>query len=253
MIMNPPMRVFFSGVEDSRKNYAQQKQLKVRHDAPSIPIINQVYEKIGTVATKTADFTNDEKKTRDKVHSFNAIIQYERALGNSGNRQLHLVIGVNPDKFDAFYNELHHIGAILSTEVVKTDKTNEYHKLNAERVSVEKKLQSLYELKAHGGTIDEFVSLNEKIFEVEEKLQSLGVELGNFDSENEFCTVKISLYEGDSEKKISFFHRVKVALEWTIQYYSMIIISIFGVSLSALILLVITDKIRAFLTSKGIQ
>lgn len=244
---------FSSDGGDSRKNYAQQKAFKAQYDAPSISVINQVYEKIGKVATKTADFTNDEKKTRDKVRSYNAIIQYERALGKNGNRQLHLVIGVNPEKFDVFYKEIQNIGSILSQEVVKTDKTNEYHKLNAERISVEKKLHSLYELKAHGGTIDEFVSLNEKIFEVEEKLQSLGVELGNFDSENEFCTIKVSMYEGNTERKISLLHRVRVALEWTIQYYSVLVLSIFGVALSSLILIIVADKIRAFLTSKGVS
>nr|GFD12335.1 hypothetical protein [Tanacetum cinerariifolium] len=101
-------------------------------------------------------------------------------------------------------------------EITKVDKTNEYRQLNAKKVSIEKTLASLNELKSKGGQISDFVSLNDKILEIEEKLQELGVELGNFDAENEFCTVKFSLYEGATEKSISFIHRLKVALEWTI-------------------------------------
>lgn len=244
---------YFNSVENKIKNYAQQKAFKVERAETFSYNVSQIYEKIATITTKTHEFEHDEKRTRDKIKTYNAVIQYERALGSSSDRQLHLVIGVNPDKFDTFYKEVQTIGAIKSKEVIKTDKTNEYHKLNAEKISIEKKLQSLNELKAHGGSIEEFISLNEKIFEVEEKLQSLGVELGNFDSENEFCTVRVSLYEGEAEKKISLLHRIKVVLEWTIKFYSVLVTAVFGAALSVLIILVIADKVRGFLKTKGVS
>lgn len=56
------------------------------------------------------------------------------------------------------------------------------------------------DLKAKGGQIADYVALNDRILEVEEKAQELGVELGNFDAENQLCTVKLSMYEGATEK-----------------------------------------------------
>ena len=99
-------------------------------------------------------------------------------------------------------------------------------------------------MKSKGGEIADFVSLNEKILEVEEKLQGLGVELGNFDTENEFCTVKLSLYEGAAEKNISFIHRVKIALEWAIKYFAIIVFCILGLSVTIFVLLLIIDKLK---------
>jgi hypothetical protein len=112
------------------------------------------------------------------------------------------------------------------------------------KTSIEKTLQSLNELKNKGGEISDFVALNEKILEIEEKLQGLGVELGNFDAENEFCTVKLSLYEGATEKNISLLHRIKVALEWTIKYFALLLFSMLVISLTIFVLLLIIDKLK---------
>ncbi len=112
------------------------------------------------------------------------------------------------------------------------------------KTSIEKTLQSLNELKSKGGQIADFVSLNDKILEIEEKLQGLGVELGNFDAENEFCTVKLSMYEGATEINISFVHRLKVALEWTIKYFAIIALTTLVLAMTIFILLLIADKLK---------
>lgn len=214
---------FFGSVSNLRKNYASEKMAfknDVQQQAGAAS--SQKYEKTASVKTKSARFEEDEKTTRTIVKSFDAIIQYEQNLGQPGKRQLHLLIGVNPAMFDSFYQQVKTIGSIRSQEVTKVDKTNEYRQLNAQKASLEKTLNSLNELKSRGGEITDFVSLHDKILEIESKLQELGVELGNFDTENEFCTVKMSLYEGEDGRKISVIHRVKVALEWTIKYYLML-------------------------------
>lgn len=205
---------------------------------------NQKFEKTAAIKAKTAEFEKDEKQLKAKTKTFNAVIQYEQNLGQKGNRQIHLLIGVNPILFDSLYIELQKIGVIKATEITKVDKTNEYRQLNAKKASIEKSLQSLNELKTKGGEIADFVALNDKILEIEEKAQELGVELGNFDTENEFCTVKISMYEGATEKKVSFIHRIKVALEWTIKYFAIIALATLVVSLTIFVLLVIVDKLN---------
>ena len=236
---------FFSSMNNLRKNYASEKTAfknDVQQQASTAS--GQKYEKTASIKAKTAQFEEDEKSVRSIAKTFQAVIQYEQNLGQAGKRELHLLIGVNPDSFDSFYQRIRTIGVIKSQEVTKVDKTNEYRQLNAQKASFEKTLQSLNELKSRGGEITDFVSLHDKILEIESKLQELGVDLGNFDTENEFCTVRLSLYEGENEKKISFIHRVKVALEWTIKYYVLLMIGLTGTFFAIFLLLLIMDKLN---------
>lgn len=237
---------FFSSIDHLRKNYASEKMAIKGGDVQVASNIasNQKYEKTASIKTKTSEFEKDENLLKSTSKSFAAVIQYEQNLGQKGNRQIHLLIGVNPGLFDSFYVALKNIGVLKATEITKVDKTNEYRQLNAQKASIEKTLQSLNDLKAKGGEIADFISLNDKILEIEEKAQALGVELGNFDAENEFCTVKLSMYEGATEKNIRFMHRVKVALEWTIKYFAMIALTIFVLTLAIFVMLLIVDKLK---------
>lgn len=236
---------FFSSIDNLRKNYASEKiAMKGDVQVSSNMASNQKFEKTASIKTKTSEFEKDETFLKSKTTSYHAVIQYEQNLGQKGNRQIHLLIGVNPTLFDSFYVDIQKIGVVKATEITKVDKTNEYRKLNAKKTSIEKTLQSLNELKSKGGEIADFVSLNEKILEIEEKLQELGVELGNFDAENEFCTVKLSMYEGATEKNISVIHRIKVALEWTIKYFAILAFTTLVVALAIFVLLLIVDKLE---------
>jgi hypothetical protein len=237
---------FFSSIDKLRKNYASEKMTMKGGDVQvaSNFASNQKYEKTASMKLKSSEFDNDEKLLKSKSKSFNSVIQYEQNLGQKGNRQIHLLIGVNPTLFDSLYIELKKIGVLKATEITKVDKTNEYRQLNAKKASIEKTLQSLNDLKAKGGQIADFVSLNDKILEIEEKAQELGVELGNFDAENEFCTIKLSMYEGATEKNISLIHRIKVALEWAIKYFAIIAVTTLVISLTIFVLLLIIDKLK---------
>ena len=248
---------FFSSVENLRKNYASEKvSYKATKEQFSghgfnttgSAASNQKFEKTASIKSRTSDFEKDESTIKTTTTSYNGVIQYEQNTGLKGNRQIHLLIGISPEKFDVFYAEIQKIGRLLSSEVTKVDKTNDYRQLNATKVSIEKTLVSLKELKSRGGQIADFISLNEKILEVEERLQELGVELGNFDSVNEFCTVKLSLYEGKNTGKISFLHRVKVAFEWSVKYFIIIIFSLLLVSIAILLLLTIIDHFKIIQT-----
>ncbi len=236
---------FFGSINNLRKNYASEKiALKADVQAQSADASNQKFEKTASIKTKTSEFEKDERLLKSTAKSYNAVIQYEQNLGQKGNRQIHVLIGVSPVLFDSFNIEIQKIGVVKATEITKVDKTNEYRQLNAKKITIENTLQSLNELKSKGGQISDFISLNDKILEVQEKLQELGVELGNFDAENEFCTVRISLYEGATEKSISMIHRVKVALEWTLKYYTFFIFIMLGIALVSFVLLLTVDKLK---------
>jgi len=241
---------FFSSIDNQRRNYASEKLLIKGNDVQTTSAVasNQKYEKTAFIKTKTSEFEKDERRVKEKAKSFNTIIQYEQNLGQKGARQIHLLIGVDPALFDSLYSELQQIATLKATEITKVDKTNEYRQLNAKKASIEKTLQSLNDLKSKGGQIADFVALNDKILEIEEKAQELGVELGNFDSENEFCTVKFSMYEGETQSKISFIHRVKVALEWTIEYYSIMAVTVLILTVTIFVGLLIIDRLKIIST-----
>jgi hypothetical protein len=153
-------------------------------------------------------------------------------------------IGVNPMLFDSLYRDLLSIGELKATEITKVDKTNEYRELNAKKTSIENALRNLNELKLKSGQLGEYVALNDKILEIEAQAQELGVELGNFDTENEFCTVMISMNEGAIEQGVSFIHRLKVAFEWSIKYFCYTVSTALVMLLSVFVLLLVVDKLK---------
>jgi hypothetical protein len=207
-----------------RKNYASEKfKGGPAQQQPEGPTggQSQKYEKIATLRAKSGQFEEDETRLKGVVKGFDAVIQFEQNTGNPGHRSLQLLIGVRPERFDSFYTEMQKIGRILSKTITKTDKTNEYLQLNAKRISLEKTRNALLELKSRGGRIDEYIGLENRILEIEGQLQELGVQIGDYDEENEFCTVRFSLFEGE-RSDISLAQRLKVAFEWTVKYYALL-------------------------------
>lgn len=237
---------FFGSVDNIRKNYASEKVQQVNVNVAQAASIasSQKYEKTATVRSKTSQFEKDVTSIKKATNGFAGVIQYEHNSGNKGSRQIQLLIGINPEKFDSFYVKVKEIGEVRSTDITKIDKTNEYRQLNAKKASLEKNLASLNELKSRGGQISDYITLHDKILEIETQMQELGVELGNFNTENEFCTVKFSLYEGAPDKKITVFSRLKVSLEWTIKYYAILVIGIFAALAGSFLILLILDRLN---------
>jgi hypothetical protein len=236
---------YFGSLTNLRKNYATENQQKMASIQVEDPFSTQKYEKTATVSSGTAHFDDDDSLIRKLTNSFEGTIQYEKSLGKKGSRELHLSIGVKPDSFDSFYKAVQIIGQLRSTTITKMDKTNEYRQLNAKKASLEKNLASLSELKNKSGAINDYISLHDKIREVETQLQELGVDLGNFNTQNEFCTLRYSLFEGRARQAISSFQRVKIALEWTIKYYAISIFALAGVFGCSFLLLLVVDRLKA--------
>jgi hypothetical protein len=230
-----------------KRNYASTKmrwEKSVSDNAPrTVSAIEQKYEKIARYTSKTDKFEEDNKKLKGEIVAFKGIVQSENNSGNQGNRIISMSIGIRPDSFDLFCEKVKQIGTIKSVNISKTDKTNEFKKLNAKKASLEKIRNSLVELKNKGGRIDEYISLENRILELESELQDLGVSLGEFDAENEFCTVYFTLSEG-KVVKISFLHRAKVAFEWALKYYALFLCVLFLSGLVSLILVVIVEKLK---------
>lgn len=241
---------FFSSISDLRKNYASEKfdkaayQVSGSPQAPQGAAGSQKYEKTASVRAKSSRFEKDIAAINATTRRFGAVVQYEQNLGNQGNRESHLLIGVNPAAFDSFYQAVQRIGSITARKVTKVDKTHEYRQLNAKRATLENTLASLNELKSKGGAIGDFITLHDKILEIQSQLQELGVELGNFNTENEFCTVRFSLYEGAERTTVSIWARLRTSLEWTIQYYCLLMLALGTMAGVAFLLLLIAGRLK---------
>lgn len=229
-----PSVSFDSFSSDNKKNYASNEykgeKFEIMQES-SVGQVDQKYEQIAEVKSSSNTFQKDEDFVRDQIDGNFGIIQYERKTGNEGKRKLQLQVGVPPENFDTLYGILIKIGDVKSKEIIKNDKTNDYLELNAKKASLEKTLASLVEFKEKNGKIDEYINLENRILEIEERLQQLGVNLGDFDESNEFCTIQFSLAEVAKviSTEISFYHRVKVALEWTLKMYLRFIAILFFV------------------------
>jgi hypothetical protein len=242
---------FFNNLTNLRKNYASEKLTNFNNSGtanPALPQDNtgatQKYEKTATVSCKTSHFEEDEALIRKAIVSFNGSIQYEQSLGKKGSRQVYLSVGVKPAIFDSFYRSVQSIGELRSTVITKVDKTNEYRQLNAKIASLKNTLSSLDDLKNRSGAVGDFVQLHDKILEIETQLQELGVQLGDFNTENEFCTLRFSLLEGAAITKTNLYQRIKIALEWTIKYYVLSVVGLASVLVIAFILILLIDRLK---------
>ena len=235
---------FFENIGSSKRNFASKEyKMKSNGPVPTATKVDQKYEKIAEIRTKTEAFEDEEKAARKLIEKFDALIQFEQKNGNDDNRKLNLLIGVPPENFDSLYTSLIGIGRVSAKQITKKDKTNEYKELNAKRLSLEKIRVSLIELKSKGCKSEEYMQLENRILEIEQSLQELGVSLGDFDEENEFCTVQFSLIEGKI-KPISFLHRVKVALEWTVGIYLQLFVVLTLILVFAYLLILVIDKLK---------
>ena len=231
----------------SLTNIASTKYELKKGEASNAEVISvdQKYEKTATLSCKSNKFEEDEESLRKTIADEGAIIQFQQTSGNEGYRRIYMQIGVQPDRFDNFIDQMNANQNVLSLSVTKKDKTNEYRELDSKIKTLQMTRSSLIELKSKGGQIAEYINLENRILEIDEQLQQLGVQMGSYDSENEFCTVKLSLREGQI-KKISIFQRLKVALEWTIKYYLMFTFSMLLALGGAFLIVLILDKLKVF-------
>ncbi|TXH71351.1 MAG: DUF4349 domain-containing protein [Thiothrix sp.] len=247
--VQPTQTEFESPIESfdlERKNYASSKLQAAPSGQAALAAIDQKYEKVGTLTSVSPAYDQDEKALYELIKQEQLMIQFEQRAGLTPARQLNIALGVIPDKFDSTIEALRKIGDLKSIQIDKNDKTNEYKKLEAERISLQKARETLLELRQKDANTGELISLTNQLLEVEKQIQALGVSLGDFDEKNEFCTVKFSLKERRADKviQIGFLQRAKVALEWTVGAYFMFWLVLFLGLGSLWFLAALVDKVK---------
>ncbi|MDU8927490.1 DUF4349 domain-containing protein [Alisedimentitalea sp. MJ-SS2] len=237
--------------ELSRKNYAGQKQSVGGGTGPAS--VDQRYEKVATLGQSSDAFDEDEAKVRSVAKAAQALVQHEQAFGLKGRRQLQLALGVPPAAFDDVIIQIREIGEPVSFQVNKTDKTNEYRALLAQQESLRKSRDNLLELKVRDAELDDLIALESRILDLENQIQSLGVSVGEFDSEFEFVTIKLTLSEvrPPVERFIPFLKRAKAALEWTVYASLGIAAALFFFVTAAVLFVLLLQMVRRAMPAEG--
>ena len=229
----------------ARKNYASEKLLAPAQNGQQSYNVDQKYEKVASLSSRTEAFDQDEARVRGLTEQHHALVEYEQSSGLNGSRRLELAIGIVPAEFDNAVQDLSRIGKLSSIRVDKTDKTREYRDLRAKQASLEKARDSLTSLKGRAGRIDELMNLEERLLDIEGQVQSVGVSLGEFSQENEFCTIQLTLQESTrTTGHISFLHRLRVALHWTVIYYLALLGLLLAGALLALTAIALLEKLK---------
>ena len=197
------------------KNYASQR---VEYNAAgSASVLDQKYERIASIVSKTVDYDNDLARFQEVLEANKAVVQMEDSRGLPGSRRVDLVIGVRPDSFDQMREAVLTIGRIISSTATIVDKTYEYRQMIAEKETLERRRKSYEELKTRGGSISELLQLEDKIIEVDIMIQQQLVGLGEYSDDNALCTINFSLYEGSVA---SISRKLWNALLWSVAVYA---------------------------------
>ncbi len=210
-----------------RKNYASQKQ---QVSAGMALGDSQKYEKIATVSMATRQFEDHRMEIDRIVTQSNGQVQLEELQGLAGRRVLNLGIGIPPDKFDGFIATVRKLARETGLTIVKNDKTNEYLRLRASRASLEKSRSQLESLQAAGGSVDERLKVQTQLSELEGKIQEMSVSLGEFDMQNELCTVKLMLTEERAGVEVSSLRRLHRALIDTIPDFAFLTFGLLSIT-----------------------
>jgi hypothetical protein len=173
------------------------------------------------------------------------MIQSERNEGLKGKRRLALVVGVVPERFDAFVGDLRQVGKLVSFQVTKTDKTGDHLALMAKRAVIEKKLKTLESLRRFGGKMGDLLDLQQRIFDTVTELRALGVEIGHFEGQVSLCTVVVSLEErAGAGSPVSI---ASVAFRWALWVYLKVwMLLLFGAFVFLLAKRSATSAVRTF-------
>jgi Domain of unknown function (DUF4349) len=253
-----PIQAAADAFEIGRKNYASSKKLEglaagqaasVAFDAAAAGA--QKYEKVGSLTQVSTEFEADRSKIDDLIKGSAGVVQLERATGLKGGRSLQLGIGVPPDKFDAFIESVRVVGKSVAIEVVKNDKTNDYLQLRAKRATLDKARTALEDLRAGGGSTEERVNVQNRLTEIEQQIQDLGVSLGEFDTQNELCTVKLTLQERYKPVPWSVKHRAFEALLLAFGDYAMLGMGLFGLMAAMWIGVMVLREVRKIIVKSA--
>ena len=227
------------------RNVASDQKIYVGETGTQV--LDQKYERVASVTAKTTAYDNDLAKLNTAVEESLAVVQMENEQGLSGSRKLSRVIGVKPEYFDQCLEAVRAVGISVSYTSQKTDKTYEYRQMLAQKLELEKRLESYVALRNHEGTINERINLEEKIIQVESQLLTQAVDLGEYSDENALCTINVSLYEGSP---VSAARKIWNAFVWTNGCYFAIIGCVTALSVIAVILVKAYRFLGAVLTSE---
>ena len=197
-IYSPATGNFSDSSSSALRSPANYATLAKKYDTGSgVVTMEQKYEQIATVNSKTLSYDNDLAKLDAAIGDAQAVVQTEYAQGLEGNRRLSRAIGVRPEYFQSCLEKIKEIGTVVSINIQKTDKTYVYNQMTAQKEELQKRFDNYKSLRDYGGSMTELLALEDKIIDTEGQLQKQMVDLGAYGDENAFCTINVTMTEGN--------------------------------------------------------
>lgn len=172
-----------------------QTPLPLVLDQPDLEKV-QVEEKTALMAIGSDAFEEDEGAVRTALASHHAVAFNEKRSGLEPARRLVLEISVPIDEFDALVGELQQVGQLQSISIQKRDRTSEFRRLHAQRLSLKQYLASVLKLRGgKQGSIEDELKLEQKIQDIEKELRTLSAQMGEFLGKESHYQVSLTLTE----------------------------------------------------------
>lgn len=98
--------------------------------------------------------------------------------------------------------------------------------------------------------MDEFLKLENRLLEIDEQLQDANLSIGQFNAENEFCTVQFSLREKEGFSTRRIYHIVKDSVIWTVALSAMLLFFGTLAAIGIWVLLLLKERLPDFIKKK---
>jgi hypothetical protein len=190
----------------------------------------QVFEKTAQLAVGSDTFDDDEAAIHSALAAHHAVAFNERRGGLEPARRLLLDISVPTDEFDALVAKLQQIGQLQSISVQKRDRTSEFRRLHAQRLSLKQYLASVLKLRGgKQGSIEDELKLEQKIQDIEKELRTLSVQMGDFLGKESYYHVSLTLTEflpgSRFDRTYAVPQRVAHAFVWAIGWWTALVLT----------------------------
>lgn len=248
-LMNEASNLRYSGASEMKfasvNNYATFDYSLIPN---SQALIQQKYEKVATLSTKSNEFEKEQKEIDKVIKQNKALVQFNQLSGLKGNRLLEMTLGVPPENFDMSVEMLQKIGKTLSFNISKSDKTNDFKDIQVKLKLLQDTKKEFVALKSKARNVSESIDVQNKISQIDTQIQQLGLNLNEYSSNVSLCTVKFSLQENEKivvQRSISateLFAKIFDSLQWAALYYAFILFILLAAFLLALISLKIIER-----------
>ncbi len=173
----------------------------------------------GSLTIETKEYENSVKALRDKIRSYNGIIESENEyeegsyyLSNELKKlwSLSMTVRIPTERYEEFMSGGADIGNVISRSSSAENISRRYNDVSAQIEALEKQQKRLLEMMDEAKTIEDMIAVEDRLSEVQYQLNYLKTDRESMDTDVAYSTITISLREVRiyAEVNDTFFSRL---------------------------------------------